>query len=193
MGAGRAEQLLQGEFPARLGNCIPCPCQNWDKPRTFYAPCRGMDSPQVARTLLGFSCPWHVLAPPLWRLGEDKRRSVSDAVCGNLLTQTRSRTGGCWRGLDEQAVPQLWVGRGAGCLQDLSPFVCPVFREPQRESSARCRAVGSGAGTGKVLMRTLAAFVGVGVGWWEALTRQRRVCSVSHSPGRRELTGLQVG
>lgn len=84
MAAGRAEQLHQGEFPARLSNCIPCPCQNWGKPCSFHAPSIGMGSPQVARTLLGFSCPRHVLAP-LWRLGEDKHRSVCDAMHGNLL------------------------------------------------------------------------------------------------------------
>lgn len=99
----------------------------------------------------------------LLRLGRDKRRSVHDAVWKSLDSRHIAEQRGAGMGWRSRLCQLLWRGRGAEHLQDLSPFICSTFRKPQRESSDRCRAVGSRAGMGKVLIRMLAALVGVGV------------------------------
>lgn len=140
----------------------PVHAKTGTKPRSFYPPCRGMDSPCGTRTPLGFSHPWRMLAP-FWRLGKDKRRSVHDAVWKSLDGRHVAVQRGAGVGWRRRLCQPLWRGRGAEHLRDFPPFVCSTFGEPQRESSDRCRAVGSRAGTGKVLIRMLAALVGVGV------------------------------
>ena len=140
----------------------PVHAETGTKPHSLYPPCRGMDSPCVTRTLLGFSRPRRILAL-LWRLRKDKHRSVHDAVWKSLDSRHIAEQRGAGAGWRRRLCQLLWRGRGAERLQDSSPFVCSTFGEPRRESSDRCRAVGSRAGTGKVLIRMLAALVGVGV------------------------------
>lgn len=72
---------------------------------------RGVLSPSVTGTLLGFSCPWHMLAL-LRRLGKDKHRSVLDAVWKSLDSRHIAEQQGHWCGLQEQAVPAALKGKG---------------------------------------------------------------------------------
>lgn len=76
-------------------------------------------------------------------------------------------------------------------------FVCSTFGEPQRRSVDRCGAGGSRAGAAKVLIRMLAALVGVGVwlvGSVEEAARGLAVCRARcPSAGSGQLAGLREG
>lgn len=162
-GAGRAEPPRHGQMPSPgRGWSRPVHAETGTKPRSSYPPRGGPDSPCVTRTLLGFFCLWCTLAP-LWWLRKDEHRSVRDAVWKSLDSSRAVAQRGAGVGWRSRLCQLLWRGRGAQHLRDSSWFDSSTFGEPQRESSDRCRAVGSRAGTGKVLIRMLAALVGVGV------------------------------
>lgn len=76
----------------------------------------------------------------------------------------------------------------------LVPLPCHLWRTSERLDS--CRAVGSRAGTGKVLIRMLAALVGVGV-WLEGGVEEAAWALLCHAqckaPGSRKLVSLRGG